>query len=112
MTAKQNIEQVLYHLGLTEYIKITKEAEDRVFGWPSPELHKILQDRGWIYDPNLIAGGMHGTGSKSYREPEGVHPAMQIVFHPFISSLEMETFNPASIEFVEIDLDFSAPGIA
>jgi len=112
VTARDNVTRALAHLGLDDLIAITREEADRVFGWPDPRLRERLEARGWLRDPNLIAGRMHGSGSRSYRDPSGEHPAMQIVFHPDPrAATGPGAASCTNLDFVEIDLDFSAPGV-
>lgn len=110
---KDNIQRVLTHLHLDNLISLTDaddpEHPDRVYGWPiGPALRRRLRQEGWAHDPNLIAGAMHGEGSDSYREPTGVHPALQIVFHPDPDYNAQSDGGP-QYEFAELDLDLSAP---
>jgi hypothetical protein len=86
------------HLGLSSLVIITKEDQDRVWGWPKPELETYCKENGWYRDPHFAADAEHGDGTRSYREPDGVRPAMQMCFHPYPPG-----------EFVEIDYDYAAP---
>ena len=99
ITVRENVERVLHHLGLSGSVVLTGEGTDRVWGWPVGDtLRKYVEEHDWHRDLKPAAEHFHGADSDSFREPDGCHPAMQIVFHPC----------PAG-EFVEIDLDESAP---
>lgn len=109
MTIKDNVMRVLNQLGMSGLVDITREEGDRVFAWPiGPGLRRRLRAEEWMRDPGVIAGQMHGDGSESYREPSGVHPALQVVFHPD-PDFDKEKDGGPQYEFVEIDLDKSAP---
>lgn len=97
-TAAKNIARGLEHLGIANLVTITRADEDRVWGWPTLLLELFCKGAGWVTDPKFAAEHEHGEGSRSYREPSGCHPAMQIVFHPC-----------AAGSFVEIDFDYAAP---
>lgn len=104
MTARTNVERVLSELGLLQYVSITDDASepDRVYGWPiGPYLRRHCVENKWVHDLKMAAEHHHGEGSDSFREPGGFHPALQVVFHP----------QDFGYESVELDLDFSAPGV-
>ncbi len=97
-TSLQNVTRGLDYLGLSAFVTITRADVDRVWGWPTPDLEFSCKARGWLTDPGFIAESDHGEGTRSYREPGGCHPAMQICFHPQLGG-----------EFCEIDYDLAAP---
>jgi hypothetical protein len=98
VTAAENITRGLRAIGLDSLVVITRPDEDRVWGWPTGELEEYCKAHGWFTDPAFVAEHEHGAGTRSYREPYGCHPALQICFHP----------SPAG-DFVEIDYDYAAP---
>ena len=82
-------------------ICITSNADDRCYAWPrGNQLLNYMVENGWNPDPNWAGELMHGT-QYSFREPGGVHPAMQVCVHPAIGK------NPPY--FFEIDFDLSSP---
>ena len=102
-TARENIERLLRHLGLEDAVVITRELEDRVFGWPVGDklLTRMLAEN-WPRDPKRVSERFHGS-SVAFREPGDPVPALQVVlhFHP-------ERTWPARY-FVELDLDEGSP---
>lgn len=101
VTARENIERHLCHLGIAEFVEITDEGADRVFGWPDPRLRKFIALHHWPRDMKLAAEHFHGEHCEAFREPWGKYPAMQICFHPCAAG--------DYPEFVEIDMDEAAP---
>jgi hypothetical protein len=81
-------------------VVITKADADRVWGWPlGTKLldHVTKKGHEWLKDPPWLVEWAHG-GGMSFREPDGCHPAMQIIFHP-----------QGAGHSLEIDIDESAP---
>ncbi len=107
-TSKSNILWALRSHGLDESVTVTQVLENKVFAWPvnsktglvdhSLMIYVMLND--WPQDPNFASLHFHGTRS-AVREPGGVHPALQVCFHPSPNDLYPY--------FVEVDLDESAP---
>lgn len=101
-TAALNISRVLHHLGLGKSVVITEAHEDRVFAWPVDDSlmrHVVLHE--WPQDPKRSVEHYHG-GRISFREPGGVRPALQAVFHPASEGSPW-------LYFVELDMDEAAP---
>lgn len=98
-TAYNNIMRVLRHLGLDKTLTVYGVGVDRIYASPiGTTLEDYAKSHQWMRDPACIVERLHG-GGWSYREPDGTHPAMQLVFHPVADSRIV----------VEIDLDESAP---
>jgi hypothetical protein len=98
VTAYDNIVRGLKALGLDDAVEITSLDEDRVWGWPvGSRLFAYMIQNKWNLDISAAADSFHGT-KYSFREPGGVHPALQICYHAHKEK-----------PFVEIDFDLSAP---
>lgn len=102
-TITDNVLRVLEHLGLAESLAITRAEEDRVYAWPvNDELLRTAVLGEWYQDFKMVVEGYHG-GRISFREPRGVRPSMQVVFHPADSVGQPWPY------FLEMDMDESAP---
>ena len=98
---QDNILRVLCHLKLEDSVIITRQDEDRVWGWPSDDSflrHVVLNE--WWQDSKISAQHYHG-GRVSFRE-RGVRPALQVVFHPAPPDWPY-------VYFLELDLDENSP---
>jgi hypothetical protein len=103
-TALDNINRVLSHYGLRDNFVATDVRPDRVYGWPTDDaiLRHMVLNR-WPADPGCVAQEEHGTAI-SYREPGGVHPALQACVHIAPPGYPWPYY-------LELDLDFHAPNI-
>lgn len=98
----RNVVAWLKHHNLFDAVKITRAEADRVFGWPvESRLLDYVVKNGWDSDPSWAALMQHGTKT-SFREPNGVRPAMQVCFHTNHVDGEPRLF-------VEIDFDYASP---
>jgi hypothetical protein len=106
VTIIDNVTRWLAHHGLLGTIDITSNEEDRCYGWPkSHDFLGYMVENEWDSDAAWAANMQHG-GKRSFREPGGVHPCLQVVFHPV--KLEERKKMPW-VYFVEIDFDLSSP---
>jgi hypothetical protein len=102
-TSRDNIERVLYHLGLSGAVDITKSDPDRVWGWcPDDRLLQYCIFHRWYQDDVIMEEHFHGEHSQSFRERH-VRPALQVVFHPIFIP------GPDAKYFVELDIDYISP---
>lgn len=103
MTIMENLRRWFRATGrgeMEQYVIITKEEKDRVWGWPTADLVEMV--KGWDSDPGELEEFFHGQGSVSFREPGGALPALQVVFHP-------EGVSNLLFGFVELDFDYASP---
>lgn len=96
---RKNIERVLFYLGLSDTVIITREEGSTVYGWTTDgRLLQYVVTNNWITDLKEGVEHFHGS-SISFREPAS--PSLQVVFHL--------THNVLHPYFVELDLDFYPP---
>ncbi len=87
-TIRSNAEAWLKALGLSHALIITREDEDRCYGWfSSPAgvrvnavIAELLSDPRWWKNPKVSTEHYHGVGGVSWRE-KGVSPSAQIVIY-------------------------------
>lgn len=96
-TIEDNLARILRHYGLLDHVHLTLFEPDRGWGWADAMLFNLIVAQGW--DPSLRDVAEHEHGTKvSFREPNGVRPALQVCFHPFMDHY-----------FVELDFDLASP---